>query len=312
MRFDRNKYLPYCFVLTITLFHAGCTKDSPIPSNDNHQDVLIKYINIKYVSLLPSVLKESSGIVVSSSNRIWSHNDSGNSNQLFLTDSTGNLLRTLTISNAQNVDWEDVCADPQGRIYINDAGNNNNNRTNLCIYRISDPNDIEGNTVNADVINFTLEDQTEFPPPSTDRNYDIEAIAWKSDSIYMFTKDRSIPLTGFTKMYSIPATPGNHVAKLIDSYQIDGDVNESRVTAADINHLTGELVLLTRTRIISFKDYPNNLFFKGDIIDYKFTSAIGQAEAIGFIDYQNLFITEEGSGNTGGKLYRVNLSTSLY
>ncbi|HDP55467.1 MAG TPA: hypothetical protein ENN24_07315 [Bacteroidetes bacterium] len=289
----------------ITIFApSGCKKDD---TGKNQKDIQIIPLDVQTVAQLPMALYESSGIIVSSPNRVWSHNDSGNSNELFLFDTTGTILRTLTIVNATNIDWEDLAIDTQGRVYINDAGNNNNNRRDLKIYRIPNLNSISGDGVLAEVISFEFEDQTLFPPPSTYRNFCIEAIVWKDGFIFMFTKDRSSPITGYTKMYRVPDEPGDYTAQLIDSFYVDNQNHPARVTAADINLQTGELVLLTRTRVLSFKNYPGNIFFKGNVIDYQFTSLIGQAEAIAFINENELYITSEGAIGTPGNLYKVKL-----
>ncbi len=265
----------------------------------------VNNIFARSVVQLPSVLIESSGIYVSSPNRIWSHNDSGYTNELFLFDTTGTLLRTLLISNATNVDWEDLAVDNMNRVYINDAGNNSNDRTDLKIYRIPDPETITADQVTAEIINFVFEDQTQFPPPPSNRNFDIEAIVWKSDSLFLFTKNRSNPQTGFCKMYKMPAHPGTHTALLVDSVFLGETNHEARVTAADIHRQTGELVLLTRTKIVSFVNYPGNRFFEGIMTENYFTTSMGQIEAISFTGDGRIFITEEGSGNTTGFLYDV-------
>jgi hypothetical protein len=285
----------------ILMAFSGCVKDE----NDKPKEIIVVHLDIEQLGQLPVNLVESSGVVISGPNIIWSHNDKGNTNQLFLVDTTGALLKTITVSNAQNTDWEDLAVDDQGRVYINNAGNNNNDRTDLSIYRISNPNDISGNTLQAEIIEFAYEDQTEFPPSLTNRNYDVEAIVWRNDSIHLFTKDRSTPYTGYTKNYVIPATPGNHLAVLVDSFFISNINYPAPVTAADYNHQTGELVLLTRDRILSFTNYPGNKFFKGDVFDYQFTSSIGQAEAIGFVNDRKIYITEEGSISSPGFIYKV-------
>ena len=265
----------------------------------------MKNITARPVVQLPSVLTESSGMIVSNPNRIWSQNDSGNTNELFLFDTTGLLIRTLLISNATNVDWEDLASDNLNRVYINDAGNNNNDRTDLRIYRIPNPQTIPGNSVSAEIIHFSFEDQTQFPPPASNRNFDIEAIIWKSDSLFLFTKNRSNPQTGYCKMYKLPAQPGTHTALLIDSIYLGATNQEARVTSADINHQTGEVVLLTQTKIVSFVNYPGNRFFNGVVSENYFTASMGQIEAISFTGDNRLYITEEGSGSTAGFLYEV-------
>jgi len=262
-------------------------------------------IDLREVCRLPDVLIESSGLAIEGSNRIWSHEDSGNSNEIYCFDTSGTLLRTIEISNVDNIDWEDMAVDNEETWYINDAGNNNNNRTDLAIYKIPSPEEISGNTITAGIINFTFEDQTAFPPPSSSRNFDIEAMVWHADSLFLFTKDRSNPFTGITKMYVIPDSPGSHIARLADSYFIGNTTETGRITSADINHHTGELMLLTNAKLVSFSNYPGNRFFDGEVTEYEFTSTPGQNEAIGFISNSTLYMTEEGSNNDAGYLYEI-------
>lgn len=255
---------------------------------------------------LPSVLKETSGILVSSPDSIWSHGDSGNPNQLYLFNSTGSLLRNITITNVTNIDWEDLARDNQGQVYINDAGNNSHDRTDLAIYRISNPDSLISDTVSAEIIHFSFEDQDSYSPKKGNRNFNIEAMIWKDDSIFLFTKDGSEPFTGITKMYALPDTPGTYQAKLVGSYFVDGTSSEARITGADINQQTGELVLLTSNRILSFINYPKNNFFEGQVTEFRFDAYVGQLEAIGFIDQDNLYLTNE-EDETYASLHLINL-----
>lgn len=267
-------------------------------------------IPVRVMCALPSAIYESSGIIVTGENEFWTHEDSGNSNDLYCLDTTGQILRTLKISNASNVDWEDIARDSQGRIYVADAGNNNNNRTNLVIYRIPNPSGIPGNNVNAEAIRFVFEDQTQFPPPRTNRNFDVEALIWHNDSLFMFTKNRSTPFNGYSKMYVLPSEPGEYIAKLVDSVFVGPDANSGRVTASDIHPLTGELVLLTPTKMVSFSNYPVNRFFQGDRVDYIFTNPTGQNEGLAFVSANRLYMTEEGSGMGPGLLYEIVIPAS--
>lgn len=258
---------------------------------------------------ISSALYETSGIAVTESNTIWSHNDSGNSNEIFCIDTNGVVLRSITITNAENVDWEDMTIDAAGNLYINDAGNNNNDRHDLKILKIPDPAQIDGNTIDAEIISFVLEDQTAFPPAQNNRNFDIEAIAYKFGYLYLFTKNRSTPQNGWCKMYRLPATAGQFMASLQDSIFLGTNNDDARVTAADIHPQTGELVLLTANRIISFTEAMGDRFLDGVKNYYTFTSEMGQIEAIQFVENRKLYITEEGSSSNPGYLYRIDLGT---
>lgn len=279
-------------------FSQSVIKGDP---NKNSEELIFA----RKVTVIPYEISESSGIAVGTSNHIWSHNDAGNTNELFCFDTTGTLLRQLLISNVNNIDWEDLTQDDQHRIYINDAGNNENDRRNLKIYRIPNPENIPGNVVQAEIIKFDLEDQVQFPPPESNLNYDIEAIIWKSDSLYLFTKNRSNPQTGICKLYGLPAEPGNHIAKLKDAIILGTADKDARVTSADINLSTGELLLLTETKIVSFTGYPDNRFFDGSMISYYFSNNVGQVEGVGFNGNERLFLTEESVEGSSGYLYDV-------
>jgi len=116
-----------------------------------------------------------------------------------------------------------------------------------------------------------------------------------------------VPQNGYCKLYRLPAVAGHHTAMLMDSIYLGNNDNSARVTSADINHQTGELVLLTAKRIISFTDYVGDRFFNGVKREYFFSSDQGQIEAIQFYADRKLYMTEEGNSTNPGKLYRVDL-----
>jgi hypothetical protein len=59
--------------------------------------------------------------------------------EIYEIDTLGNLIRTININSANNSDWEDITQDDLNNFYIGDFGNNNNDRTNLRIYKIPSP-----------------------------------------------------------------------------------------------------------------------------------------------------------------------------
>ncbi len=92
-------------------------------------------------------LSEASGIAYSRSNpgKIWAHNDSGHPNNIFLIDTeNGEILATYIISNAINIDWEDMeiangPLDGVHYLYIADTGDNDEKKPNYSIYRFEEP-----------------------------------------------------------------------------------------------------------------------------------------------------------------------------
>ncbi len=265
----------------------------------------------RQITRLPLEILESSGIAISGSNLIWSHEDSGNDNLLYGFDTTGQLKRTLTITNVPNTDWEDLAVDEDGNIFIADLGNNSNQRTDLAIYKIPDPGNITGNNVTAEILNVSFADQTSFPPAAADMNFDVEAIAWRDGYLYLFTKNRSNPFSGITKMYKMEDQPGSYSLMPEDSFVVGTDSYIDKITSADYNRINNELVLLTHNRLISFKNFQDDRFFDGTMTEYTFSSLPGQNEAIAYVTPGKLYMTEEGSGGQGGWLYELRLPGSL-
>jgi len=264
---------------------------------------------------IPSCLEETSGIEVNNPNRIWSHNDSGGDIAIYGFNVDGVLFETVWIADATNTDWEDLAQDADGNIYIGDFGNNGNNRTNLKIYRIINPDSTVTDTVNAGTIEFSYPDQTEFPPPDSRKNFDCEGFFIIGDSLHLFSKNETEPFTGFTKHYSIPDTPGTYIAELYDSFDtgtlfaLDG-----QITAADISPGGNTVALMSYRNLWLFTGFIGTDFFSGDVLELSIPT-ITQIEAICFISETEIYITDEvvtaGPFTFGGKLYYVDLDAYL-
>jgi hypothetical protein len=92
-------------------------------------------------------LEEASGLAWSSSNPgfLWTHQDSGNDNRLFLLDSrSGDVVAAYRIHGLENRDWEDIEIAPGGRegpdyLYVGDIGDNDAVYGSYTIYRFEEP-----------------------------------------------------------------------------------------------------------------------------------------------------------------------------
>jgi len=262
---------------------------------------------------LPSVIDESSGIEISDRNHIWSHNDSGGSDELYEFDSTGILLRTLHIQNSTNHDWEDLARDSAGNIYIGDFGNNVNDRTNLTIYKISNPDATFATSISSVKIKFDYPDQQDFPPADSLLNFDMEAFFWFNHSLYLFSKDRTVPYSGYTKLYRLPEDAGTYTAELIDSFYLgSGPYYLTSITSADISPDGKTVALLTGFHIYLFTNFSNDNFFEGNEQELNFTS-LTQKEAVVFINNHEIYLTDEQTDTLGytGKLYYAELSNFI-
>ena len=90
-------------------------------------------------------IRESSGVVASRRhpNVLWTHNDKGNTPELYAISRDGKLLARYALS-AVNDDWEDIDLDEQGRLYVGKIGNNKAQSTNpIEVLRVAEPNPAE-------------------------------------------------------------------------------------------------------------------------------------------------------------------------
>ena len=258
------------------------------------------------VAELPEVLDESSGIECGGQNSFWTFNDSGNEPSLFLIDTSGTILRKVDIQNAWNRDWEDITRDDQGHIYIGNIGNNSNKNTDLCIFKIPDPDSIRTNSIHAEIIRFRYEDQNDYPPPDDVRYFDCEALWWSEGNLYMATKNRTEPFDGITWLYRLPDAPGDYIAKKIGHFNTGGDEMVAFwITAGDLSPDGSKLTLLSSDKLWVFYDFNGDDFFSGKNTRIELPTNT-QKEAICFIDENTLYLTDEAwNRNIGRKLYKL-------
>ncbi len=258
---------------------------------------------------LPKTLRESSGILTYNSSTVWTHNDSGGKPALYELDvQSGGLLHIITLADAKNVDWEDLTKDDRGNIYVGDFGNNLQKRKDLCIYKIENPSLLPAAaTVPAEKITFKYSDQSKFPPEKKHRNFDCEAFIYFRDSLYLFSKNHSKPYNGYTKMYRLPATEGDYVAELVDSFKTGNTMPTSFITSAAISPNGKQLALLSSDRVFLFSNWQGANFFKGDLRLIKL-GTVSQKEAICFATNWTLWIGDERTAKlVGGNIYSLDL-----
>jgi hypothetical protein len=216
--------------------------------------------NFKEKFELPEKVKETSGLLFLDG-KIITHNDSGNDANLYEIDSlSGTILRTISIANATNIDWEDL-AENDTHLFIADIGNNNGNRQDLKIYTILKSDFKNNNSVSAEVITFSYEDQVSFVSQPNSSNFDAEGIVIYEDAVLIFTKNW-VDLK--TNVYKVPLTAGRHVASKVSTANVEG-----LITGAVFNDnrffLTGYETSLTPFLIyISYNRTPGeDIFLSG-------------------------------------------------
>ena len=268
--------------------------------------------NLKTKYDLPQTVKETSGLLVVDG-KIITHNDSGDAANLYELDSvTGNLLRTINITNATNVDWEDIALDDT-HIYVADIGNNNGNRTDLTIYKILKTDFANNTSITAEEITFAYEDQTDFTIRTNNHNFDDEAIVIFNDDILIFTKNWE---NEETNVYKIPKVSGDYTATKVSNADV-----ECLITGAtyfnDRFFLSAYDASLNPFIIyISFNRAPGDDIFASGFTKIDITSTIGggsQIEGITAVrgNSDRYFLSrEEFSFTSGGSTFTF--PTRLY
>ncbi len=265
-------------------------------------------------SLSAPLLNESSGLTFING-KLWTFCDSGNPNDIYRIDTaTATVMQTVDISNASNVDWEDMTSS-NDYLFIGDFGNNNGNRQDLKIYRINKA-DLTGSatTVTASVINFSYSDQTSFPSLPNNNNFDCEAMIFLNDSIHLFSKNW---VDNQTRHYVLANSPGTRVAQYRETYNTGFLVTSAAVQSYGVIALIGYLKTGSKpVSLCMLYDYKNHLFFNGNKrkFDLSTMTVNGQVEGIEFYSPGVGFITNElytSGASVPAKLRTINIAPYL-
>jgi WD40 repeat protein len=294
-------------ILLFLIITCAGKETSAIDSIPKIKIVTVSTKSFVQVGTLPGHIQEASGLVKGEQQNFWTHNDDGIP-VLFSVDHEGKLIRTLYLNNANN-GWEDIARDHESNLYIGAFGNNRNDKKDLKILIIKNPESITEKIYNAEIINFIYEDQTEFPPPLQKRNYDADALIAYNHSLFIFTKNRTKPFTGYTKVYRLPKNPGQHKAILVDSlYLGPGPMMDDWVTGADLSPDGSKLALLGHSTVWIISGFNKDKFSSGKITKIELGNYSHKA-GIAFTSENELFIVDEKEfGILGGLMYRLNLA----
>lgn len=129
-------------LLTIVggLIFAGCASPVLVATCSK------KLVASQSAPISNNALTEISGIAASRVNPglLWVHNDSGDTARIFGLDAQGITHATYRLEAASAIDWEDIAI---GRgpvasmtyIYLGDIGDNNSLRSEIVVYRVTEP-----------------------------------------------------------------------------------------------------------------------------------------------------------------------------
>ncbi|MBB1505061.1 hypothetical protein H5203_06140 [Pseudoalteromonas sp. SG41-1] len=252
-------------------------------------------------------LKEISGIEFDKFKRLWAINDGGNEAKLYRLNEDGSIAKEVLVTNAKNIDWEDMTQNDFGHFFLGDFGNNNQERKWLTIYKIENPIDIKTDTTEAEIIKFTYPELDGSPITPDKRNFDLEAFVAFGRHLYLFTKNRTEPFDGITNLYKVGDHAANFDAQLIDSFKTCTTMEKlCWITSAALSPDRTKLVLLDSTSIWLFENFTGDKFFSGDVsrIDL---GIVTQKEAITFYDENTIVFTDEEFKGIGGNAYVIKL-----
>jgi hypothetical protein len=148
-------------------------------------------------------LDEVSGLAASRAHPglYWAQNDSGNGAKLIAIKADGSRVATMTVTGAENVDWEDLDAfDLNGKHYIlvADTGDNGGIRKQLTLYVIEEPDKLrDGGTLKpAWTINFKW--------PDGARDCEASAVDPAKNEVLLISKKRVPP-----EIFRVPLRPAD-------------------------------------------------------------------------------------------------------
>ena len=299
------------FISPVVAQNTGCTDPRALNYDPDAQsnDGSCIYESTSYnpdifIDKLPDKLNESSGLVISEEG-VWTHNDSGGEPAIYLLDfKSGEIIKTVRIKNAKNVDWEDITQDDE-YIYISDAGNNAGKRKELQVYKIkrSDIDKKRETEVEAGLISYSYLDQESFSFNPMAHNFDCEAILAFGDSLYLFSKNWG---DLHTRLYVLPKMEGHYEISPRDQYNVDG-----LITGASVSHDQSEITLVGykdfESFIILLYDFEGDQFFSGNKRKINFPELlVVQTEGIDYMnDRKEVLISCEES-SVPPRIYRVN------
>lgn len=257
----------------------------------------------------PAGDKEVSGIVASRQwpGVFWVHNDSGDETRVYPVDRSGRLIRSarpadrpgVFVAGIANSDWEAIALDDSGHLIVADVGNNSNARRDLALHYVIEPEPTSGFTTALRSVFVRYPEQTSWPAPARDFNYDCEAVFTKGDTVYLITKHRSDTRARLYRLDDPAAGRVNVLTRL-------GDVDlGGQARAADASRDGRRLAVLTYTAVWVFEAASpgGDDWFSGSAKRLPFTGIPG-AEGIAFDGADTLLVAaEEGNGH----LYRVSI-----
>ncbi|NLU95791.1 hypothetical protein [Chitinophaga sp. Ak27] len=236
--------------------------------------------------------EELSGVAASHAYRglLYVHEDSGNSNEVYVTDSKGANRGTLVLDGIVNRDWEDIAAGPgpeKGKqyIYVAEIGDNNAAYRSVYVYRFPEP-DLSAANANT-VIHITAVDKIELVYPHGAVNAETLLLDPLSNDVYIATKEVGTSTLYIARYPQSTTAPTTLVA--LDKLPFD------HLTAGDISADGTEILLRNTGQIWYWKRQPGETIWAALLRkpqDAPYARNERQGEGIGFAADGSGYITD--------------------
>ncbi len=179
-------------LLAITCACRGENADTEKPEHPRRTRAAICRLDSRLV-------KEPSGIAASRKHPgvFWVHGDSGGGSTIYAFNADGETLAEVAIADAPNIDWEDICADDDGFLYIGDIGDGGGYWVRY-VYKIKEPDPFESPTEPVRWVH-----RYAFGYPGNHR-FDAESLFVYQGQLYILAKTR---LPG-AALYRVDASEG--------------------------------------------------------------------------------------------------------
>lgn len=292
------------FIATIgTGFAQVCGCTDPFAKNHNAEasvnDGSCRYapsrIKAEVLCALDSLVEGSSSLF-HWQDGYWTYNDHLDSCIYLIDNKNATIVKRLCLNGIPNQDTEEIAQDSLC-LYFGDFGNNSGCRKNLQILKINKKS-IEDQSFKIDTIRFSYEDQMDFTPRLHATDFDCEAFVVTADSIYLFTKQW---VSAQTTVYSLPKTPGDHVARRRETYNVSGLITGATyipeyqiVVLCGYDYDKYYILSALHPFLILLYDFKDGSFFSGNKRRLEFPSGTkAQVESIATSDGLVYYLTSE-------------------
>jgi hypothetical protein len=237
-------------------------------------------------------ISESSGLAAGvASDRLFTHNDSGDTARFFALGPTGRTVATFVLRGVQARDWEDIERGPRRTLWLADIGDNSATRDlGILVHEVPEPT---GPSATLTPVSYRLRYE--------DGPHDAEAllVSPRTGRLLVVTKS----LAG-GDVYEAPAALGAGIANVLRRV---GHVPVPEVTAGDVSPDGTHVVLRNYTAAYEWGVQGDDLAgaLRGEPVRIPLPSQ-RQGEGITYSrDGQSLLISSEGAGQPVYRLDRT-------